>query len=116
MTFPQRVACLVSAIPAGKVLNYGEVAYLLGQPRNARTVGYALSALPAGTSVPWYRVVGKNGRYGKVSLREFDYGHHEQIARLQAEGIPFDEQGQFVLEDFLWKPTPEEVALTLAQD
>lgn len=112
MTFPQRVARLVAAIPAGKVLNYGEVAYLLGQPRNARTVGYALSALPVDTDIPWYRVVGKNGRYGKISLA---YSRDEQISRLQAEGIRFDEDEQFVLDAVLWKPTPEEVALILSQ-
>jgi methylated-DNA-protein-cysteine methyltransferase related protein len=106
--FPQKVLALVNAIPAGKVMTYGQIAKLLDNPRASRAVGYAMNALPFGTPVPWHRVVGKNGSYGKISLRPF--GHDEQIARLTDEGIVFDENEQFLLADYLWQPSPEEVA------
>ena len=37
---------------------YGQIARMIGRPRAARVVGYALSAAPA--DVPCHRVVGKD--------------------------------------------------------
>ena len=37
---------LVAEIPTGKVATYGQIAQLIGQPRHARQVGYALAATP----------------------------------------------------------------------
>jgi methylated-DNA-protein-cysteine methyltransferase-like protein len=44
-------------------MTYGELAALLGVPRGARAVGWALRALSAAKErgVPWHRVVGKGG-------------------------------------------------------
>lgn len=112
-SFPQQVATLVAAIPAGMVLYYGRVAELLGKPRAARAVGYALNNLPVGTAVPWHRVVGKNGQWGKISIRSFKYGREEQITRLTAEGITFEDNEQFPLADYLWEPSPVEVQAIL---
>jgi methylated-DNA-protein-cysteine methyltransferase-like protein len=109
-SFPQQVIALVNLIPYGKVLYYERVAELLGKPRNARAVGYAMNGLPFGTSVPWHRVVGKLGIYGKINIRSFSYSRDEQIARLKDEGIIFDEQEQFILIDYLWQPSAEELA------
>ena len=62
-SFNQLVYALVRHIPPGKVLNYGRVAYLLGVPRGARAVGWALSLLKHGDQgVPWHRVVNAHGR------------------------------------------------------
>ena len=104
---------LVRAIPHGKVLTYGYVAALLEKPRNARAVGYTLNGLPHGSDVPWHRVVGKNGQYGKVSIRSFKYGREEQIDRLLDEGVEFNEKQQFKLSDYVWEPHPAEVAAIL---
>ena len=59
---------MVRLIPAGQVLGYGHVAALLGSPRAARQVGYALAALspdaadPHGEApVPWWRVIRSDG-------------------------------------------------------
>lgn len=56
-----RVYAAVARIPAGRVATYGQVAALVGAPRGARQVGYALAALPAGSAVPWHRVVNARG-------------------------------------------------------
>lgn len=53
---------LVEAIPAGKVLTYGEIAALLGRPRNSRLVGRILSQTPPGRETPCHRVVNAVGR------------------------------------------------------
>mgnify|MGYP000773786363 CR=1 FL=1 len=44
MNFYERVYCLVRQIPQGKCASYGQIALLLGSPRAARAVGYALRA------------------------------------------------------------------------
>ncbi|MEE8217668.1 MAG: MGMT family protein, partial [Vicinamibacteria bacterium] len=43
--FFDRVYDLVEQIPLGRVATYGQIATLLGVPRGARAVGWALRAL-----------------------------------------------------------------------
>ncbi len=60
MTEYQRaVATVVSAIPAGTVMTYGEVAAEAGFPGAARGVGGVLKAVDG---LPWWRVVAADGR------------------------------------------------------
>src|SRR5262245_154669 len=63
-----RIYAVVRRIPKGRVATYGQVAALAGYPGHARQVGYALSALPSGTALPWHRVI--NAR-GEISLRHW---------------------------------------------
>ena len=86
-SFFERVYALVEGIPPGRVATYGQVAALLGSPRGARAVGWALRALPEArsASVPWHRVVGAGGR---ISLRAGS-GPAVQRKRLRAEGVRF---------------------------
>lgn len=83
--FFARVYALVRQIPRGRVLTYGQVAGLLGVPRGARAVGWALRVLPEDLSdrVPWHRVVGAEGR---ISPRRGP-GPEVQRRRLRAEGV-----------------------------
>jgi len=111
--FYQQVYTLVAVIPHGKVLNYGMVALLLGRPRNARAVGYALNNLPYDHNIPWQRVVGKNGRYGRSTIRSLMHGRDQQIALLKDEGIEFNDNQEFILADYLWNPSAEEVSAIL---
>jgi methylated-DNA-protein-cysteine methyltransferase-like protein len=82
-----RVWQAVAAIPRGRVATYGQVARLLGLPRGARAVGWALRALPEtqAARVPWHRVVGAGGR---ISPRAGP-GPELQRRRLRAEGVRF---------------------------
>lgn len=82
--FTDRVYRLVRRIPYGKVSTYGDVAALLGAPRAARGVGHALSALPQGSDVPWWRVLNRNG---EVAIRSM--GAHVQRMILAQEGVRF---------------------------
>jgi methylated-DNA-protein-cysteine methyltransferase-like protein len=81
--FFARVWDLVRDIPPGEVLSYGDVARLLGVPRGARAVGWALRALPEEPhGIPWHRVLGAGGRItlpGPAGLL--------QARRLRAEGL-----------------------------
>lgn len=97
--FRDRVAEAVRRIPAGRVATYGDVAAVLGSPRVARHVGWALSALPAGTDVPWHRVVNARGRIsGRGDLLRVE----EQAHRLREEGIDVDDEGRLALRSHRW--------------
>lgn len=98
-SFFERVYQVVRLIPAGRVATYGQVAHLLGAPRAARTVGWALRAVPAGSGVPWQRVV--NSR-GTISLGQGAGGAEIQRALLEEEGVRFDEEGRIDLARFGW--------------
>lgn len=85
--FFEQVWALVATIPRARVLTYGQVAALLGVPRGARAVGWALRALPDALArrTPWHRVVGSGGRLSPRAS-----GHErEQRRRLRAEGVTF---------------------------
>ena len=89
-------------IPRGRVATYGQVAALAGLPGHARQVGYALAALPAGSRVPWHRVLNAQGR---ISLRRDGPGAGvPQRHRLEREGVVFDGAGRVSLARFGWRP------------
>jgi methylated-DNA-protein-cysteine methyltransferase-like protein len=85
-SFFARVYALVRRVPKGRVVTYGQVAALLGVPRGARAVGWALRGIgKRERTVPWHRVVGHGGR---ISLGDRPSGL-EQRRRLRAEGVRF---------------------------
>jgi methylated-DNA-protein-cysteine methyltransferase-like protein len=89
----------VGHIPKGRVATYGVVARLAGRPGAARTVGWALSALPHDTDVPWWRVINSAGR---ISLATHDHGSVLQRALLLREGIRFAPGGAVSLSTHGW--------------
>ena len=93
---------VVRRIPAGRVLTYGDVAALAGLPGHARLVGYALHALPDGSTVPWHRVI--NARGGISTGRAMPGGELVQRFLLEAEGVEFDARGRTSLERYRWEP------------
>ncbi|HUQ19740.1 MAG TPA: methylated-DNA--[protein]-cysteine S-methyltransferase [Gemmatimonadaceae bacterium] len=95
----QRIHAVVSRIPRGRVATYGQIARLAGLPRQPRLVGYALHALPAGTRVPWQRVINAQGA---ISTRKG--GVTPQRRLLEDEGIQFDNRGRVSLDSFQWRP------------
>ena len=96
----QQIYHLVRQIPPGAVSTYGRIGQSVGC--NARTVGFAMAALPAGSDVPWQRVI--NSR-GQVSPRRDGEGNLLQQELLMAEGICFDAAGRIDLKRYLY-PLP----------
>jgi methylated-DNA-protein-cysteine methyltransferase-like protein len=82
--FRDAVYAAVRCIPVGTVLGYGHVAALIGRPRAARQVGYALAALERGTAVPWWRVIRSDG---SIALQGDPARGPAQHARLVEEGV-----------------------------
>ena len=104
--FADRVFAVVKQIPRGRG-PHGQIARIIGAPRAARYVGYALRANPSpGTepeSIPCHRVVFKDGRMATG----FAFGGPEiQQQMLKEEGVEFDEEGKVVMESFLWNGVP----------
>jgi len=77
---------VVSEIPPGHVLTYGEVARLAGMPRMARRVSQALRRAPRGVRLPWHRVINAQG---KISFPENSNGWQRQKDLLEQEGVVF---------------------------
>jgi methylated-DNA-protein-cysteine methyltransferase-like protein len=95
-TFEQ-IHQVVRHIPPGQVATYGQIARLLGMAHAARTVGWALRALPEESDVPWQRVISASGT---ISLDP--YGAAVQRALLESEGVVFDERGRVDLDVHGW--------------
>lgn len=105
MTFNQRVFVMVRKIPKGKVATYGQIAALVGSPRAAQAVGWALHTLDAkpDKTVPWQRVL---NRHGFISTTCLEHTADEQAFFLQKEGIKVvkkDNLWQVDLVKYLWK-------------
>ena len=92
----ERVWQVVAAIPPGTVSTYGWVAALAGVPRGARFVGTVLRDLPAGSRLPWHRVLNASGRLSVDPVTA-----NEQRERLEAEGVSFV-GGRVALRHFGW--------------
>ncbi len=109
--FFNSVWILVAHIPRGKVASYGQIAALLGNPRAARTVGWALHSTPEHLDIPWHRVINSKGRIST------DCGEHSpslQRNLLEQEGVEFD--GDYIdLNRFQWQPTMETIEAILAK-
>jgi methylated-DNA-protein-cysteine methyltransferase-like protein len=99
MSTYSRIYSVVRRIPRGRVATYGQIAELAGLPGHARQVGYALHALPTGTTVPWHRVL--NAR-GALSLRREPGAELTQRLLLEREGVRFDPRGRVNLAKVRW--------------
>jgi methylated-DNA-protein-cysteine methyltransferase-like protein len=99
--FHRLVYRVVRRVPRGKVVTYGQVAAILGQPRAARAVGTALAALrgPLLDTVPWQRVITASGR---CRHRDGFWGSVQRDL-LEREGVRFDRRGHVDLGRFRWR-------------
>ena len=93
-TFFERVYSVVEKIPYGKTISYGEIARLLGQPRAAQVVGWAMRCCPE--SLPWQRVIMADG-----SIAGGEYADTRR-ALLESEGVTFLPDGRVDTEASRW--------------
>lgn len=97
--FFDRVYTMVEQIPCGMVATYGQIATLVGAPRSARYVGYALHANPRPGEIPCHRVVFADGSLAKG----FAFGGPDvQRQLLEAEGVSFLDDGRVDLTVCRW--------------
>lgn len=94
-TFQREVYSIVAAIPSGKVVTYGQIAYLIGRPQCSRMVGQAMHNVSDGLPLPCHRVVNSQGR-----LAPF---WEEQRMLLEAEGVAFRKNGCVDMKKYQWE-------------
>ena len=98
--FNDAVYEVVRQIPAGRVASYGMVAGMVGRPRNARFVGYALHVNPEPGIIPCHRVVFKDGSLAPG----FAFGGEDEQRRLlEAEGVAFLDDGRVDMARHTWE-------------
>ena len=97
--FFDQVYDMVRQIPEGMVATYGQIAKLVGRPRSARYVGYALHSNPTPGRVPCHRVVFADGRI----CDGFAFGGSEvQRELLEGEGVLFLDDMHVDLQSCRW--------------
>lgn len=97
--FFERVYQMVEQVPEGMVATYGQIAKLVGEPRRARYVGYALHVNPRPGIIPCHRIVFADGRLAPG----FAFGGPEaQRELLEAEGVSFLADGLVDLSANRW--------------
>ena len=93
--FFEQVYGIVGQIPYGKAISYGQIARILGQPRAARTVGWAMRRCPG--HLPWQRVVMADGSVAGGLFSD------TRRAFLEAEGVVFLPDGRVDMALCAWK-------------
>ena len=93
-TFFDEVYKVVEQIPYGKVASYGQIACILGYPRSARTVGWAMRRCPE--DLPWQRVVMADGSVSGGMFADI------RKALLLSEGVKFISNERVDMESFQW--------------
>ena len=99
--FFQRVYDIVREVPEGRVVSYGQVAALVGVPRKARFVGFAMHSSPGmAGGVPCHRVVFKDGSLAPG----FAFGGPDvQHQMLEDEGVTFLHDGRVDMGACQWE-------------
>ena len=98
-SFFASVYALVAQIPPGFVASYGQLARMLGAPLAARQVGWAMRRCP--DELPWQRVIREDG-----TIAGGEYAPLRR-AMLEAEGVPFTQDGRVAIDRCRWQPAEE---------
>jgi methylated-DNA-protein-cysteine methyltransferase-like protein len=100
--FKERVYALVSQIPTGRVMTYGQIAALCGDPRAAWEVGQIAHTGP--TDLPWQRVVNKQGG---LAVGWPQGGQEAHRAALESDGIEVGDDYRVDVARLQWWPDVE---------
>ena len=82
--FRKRVWKILSDIPYGETMTYGEIASMISPEMSAQAVGGAVGANPIAIVIPCHRVLGKNAR-----LTGYSAGVDKKIELLKIENISY---------------------------
>ena len=100
--FERDVYNIVSAIPYGKVITYGQIATLSGYSQYARMVGRVLSCASSSEKLPFHRVVNSQGRLAP-------HWSQQRILLMQ-EGVIFKKNGCVNMKKCHWDFMNEDVS------
>ena len=105
-TFHQKVVDVLKKVPKGKVVTYGQVAAMAGNPRGARQVVRILNTSSEKEDLPWHRVINREGRISLGKAR----GYELQKALLTDEGVTFGVDDVVDLKRFQWDPSRRRIS------
>ncbi|GGN52279.1 MULTISPECIES: MGMT family protein [Oceanobacillus] len=100
LPFTEKVIQIIKDIPEGKVMTYGQVAKLAGNPRAARQVARILHTMSRKHHLPWHRVINAKGQIAMKDEGKFN----EQRLSLEAEGIEVNNAGKVDLMKYREEP------------
>lgn len=88
------ILSVVAEVPEGRVASYGQIARLVGRPKNSRLVGNVLKHAKFYGAYPCHRVVNSAGRLVP--------GWDEQAALLAEEGVEVKVDGRVDMRTYQW--------------
>ena len=97
--FTQEIIKIIKSVPSGKVLTYGLVAKLAGNPRGARQVSRVLHSLTRKFDLPWHRIINSKGL---IAIKSAE-GRDQQRMLLEREGVEFSDDHKIDLKKYIWK-------------
>ncbi|MYL33706.1 DNA methyltransferase [Pontibacillus yanchengensis] len=98
--FTENVVNIILSIPSGKVMTYGQISKLAGNPRGARQVVRILHTMGEKYKLPWHRVINAKGEIGIKDEGLF----MEQKISLEEEGIVFLTDKKIDLSTYQYNP------------
>jgi methylated-DNA-protein-cysteine methyltransferase-like protein len=98
--FSTAVLQIIKSIPKGRVMSYGQVAKLAGNPRGARGVGWLLHSSTRSHQLPWQRVINSQG---KISFPWGTPQFSKQKKLLIKEGVSVSDKGSINLKVYAWQ-------------
>jgi methylated-DNA-protein-cysteine methyltransferase-like protein len=105
--FKKRVLKIITEVPYGTVVSYGQVAIYAGAPRAARQVGWILNQTEGKISVPWWRVVNNQGR---ISIKGTRYNTPEIMKKLlESEGVKVNNNMEFNIEEYRFRASEKDL-------
>ena len=97
--FTRTVINIIRRIPKGKVLSFGILADMAGNPKGARQVSWILHSMSKKYNLSWWRIINSKG---VITIRPGE-GRDFQRAKLESEGVKFIEDYRIDLDSYLWK-------------
>lgn len=85
--FSLKVWKILSGIPYGEVMTYGEIAKMIDAKMSSQAVGHAVGYNPISIIIPCHRVIGAKGK-----LVGYGGGLDKKIALLRMEGVEIKEK------------------------
>lgn len=102
--FTERVVKIIGDIPRGKVMTYGQIAFLCGTPRAARQVVRILHSLSHKYNLPWHRVINSKG---KIAIKDSSMSMLQKEL-LMEENIGFIDESTVDLDEYQYHPSMDE--------
>lgn len=97
--FTEKTIYLIQTIPEGKVMTYGQIAKIAGNPRAARQVARILHSMSRKYRLPWHRVINAKG---EISIQGEQL--HTQKIHLEMEGVQVTDDNKIDLGRYQYYP------------